>query len=74
MLAYKIPLAISAAVAGAFAMPVSTNQMLLVAQAIFDICVSFALFIVVLHAAEHRKQDPSDAARSAAGRARPRRH
>ena len=54
MLAYKIPLVISAAVVGAYAMPVGTSQMLLVAQAVLGIAVSFALFMVVLHAAERR--------------------
>jgi len=49
MLAYKIPLTISAAVLGAYAMPLSTNQMLLVAQAVFGICVCFALFMLVLY-------------------------
>jgi hypothetical protein len=60
MLAYKIPLIISAAVVGAYTMPVGTNQMLLVAQAVLGIAVSFALFMVVLHAAERRdgRRDP----------------
>jgi hypothetical protein len=54
MLGYKVPVMISSAVIGAYAMPLSTNRMLLVAQAVFGICVSFALFMVMLHAAGHR--------------------
>ena len=57
MLAFKIPLAISAAVAGAYVMPPSTNQMLLVAQAIFGICVSFARFVIFLEAAGPNRRD-----------------
>lgn len=54
MLAYKIPLTISAGVVGAYALPPSTNQLLLLAQAVFGICVCFSLFLLLLHAAEHR--------------------
>ena len=61
MLTYKIPLMISSAVVGAYAMPLSTNQMLLVAQAVFGICVSFALFLVVLYSAGQRGGRRSDA-------------
>ena len=51
MLAYKLPLTLSAALFGAYAMPLSTNQVLLVGQALFGICVCFALFLLLLHAA-----------------------
>ena len=54
MLAYKIPLTISAGVLGAYAMPPSTNELLLLTQAVFGICVCFALFLLVLNAAEQR--------------------
>lgn len=51
MLAYKLPVTLAAALFGAYAMPLSTNQMLLVGQALFGICVCFALFLLLLHAA-----------------------
>jgi hypothetical protein len=72
MFAIKIPLVISAAVAGAYSMPLSTNQMLLVAQAIFGICVSFALFMVVLRSVEHNPRDSREPAHpvGVGGRAR----
>jgi hypothetical protein len=54
MFAYKVPLFVSIAVVSAYVMPPSTNQALLVAQALFAVCVSFALFMLVLHAAERR--------------------
>jgi len=68
MLAYKIPLTISAGVVGAYALPPSTNQLLLLAQAVFGICVCFALFLLLLHAAEHRDPRRSRPKSSRAGR------
>lgn len=64
MLAYKIPLTISAGVLGAYAIPPSTNEVLLLVQAVFGICVCFALFLLVLHAAEQRGNARDHARRS----------
>ena len=76
MFAYKLPLTLSAALLGAYAMPLSTNQVLLVGQALFGICVCFALFLLLLHAAgqqgDGRDEEPDTGAHgSRAPRARP---
>ena len=70
MLAWKLPLTLSAAMFGAYAMPLSTNQVLLVGQALFGICVCFALFLLLLQAAEQRGDGQGEDAEP--GRRRPR--
>ena len=62
MLAYKLPLTLSVAMFGAYAMPLSTNQVLLVAQALFGICVCFSLFLLLLHAAGPRANGQDEGA------------
>jgi len=73
MLAYKLPLTLSVAMFGAYAMPLSTNQVLLVGQALFGICVCFALFLLLLHTAGRSTDGQDEQAEPGARSARAKR-
>ena len=73
MLAYKLPLTLSVAMFGAYAMPLSTNQVLLIGQALFGIGVCFALFLLLLHTAGQGSDGQDEQAESGGRSARPQR-